>query len=112
MITAEDGGTGGLGLLVDGFGDIFAVMIALFVLFVVLIAVQARRRGNALRDAGLDPRLTAEEQIALGLQRQARSPGPVRGIEERLRELDDLLRREVITAEEHAAARARVRAKS
>ncbi len=77
---------------------------------VVLAVVGAARRRGALRRAGLNPYLTGDEQIAARLAAADRSPGagPRRSLEERLAELDDLLRREVISAEEHARARAQV----
>ena len=81
-----------------GFGTIFVITLAVIITGVALTI----RRRHALRRAGLNPLLTGQEQIA------ARMSVAPRSTEERLAELDDLLRREVITPQEHAAARARI----
>lgn len=90
------------------FGAVFAVFLGVFVvLFVLVVAfmvTSATRGRRVLKQAGLDP-LAAEAQLA------ARAAGsqllaPQRSLEERLRELDDLRSRGVITDAEHATARA------
>jgi hypothetical protein len=94
----------------NGFGDFplyFMIafgFVALIILAVVVVIVRsAIRSRQVLRDSGLDP-LAAHAQIAA---RMARGPlaTAVKGLEQRLTELDDLHRRGVITDAEHAAAR-------
>jgi hypothetical protein len=115
---------GGSGILDAGLDVIFVIFGVGVAVVLLLGLIAAARRRRALLDAGLDPRLTPQEQLAAGLARQQqhggpRSPSalpadgagasrPQRTTEERLRELDDLLRREVISAQEHARARAEV----
>ena len=72
------------------------------VVLVVLVTGIVRSR-KLLQDNGLGP-LTAEAQIVAGL---ARGPltAPVRSLEQRLADLDDLHRRGVITTPEHQEAR-------
>jgi hypothetical protein len=87
------------------FGIVAVLFLVLFVALAVNGAVLARRRNHVLRAAGLDPALTGAEQLAVSRVRDQQA-GTVRGVEERLAEVDDLLRREVISAQEHATARA------
>ena len=117
------------GWFLDAGPEVFILVFAAVVAgFLLLVVIGSARRRKALLDAGLDPRLLPEEQLAARLAKQQqqreqqggpRSPsevasgvagtaGPQRTLEERLRDLDDLLRREVISAEEHARARAEV----
>ena len=86
----------------QGFGDFPPVFLAVFglatafiVVVVVMIVVSLARSRKVLRDSGLDP-LAAPAQVAARL---ARGPlaAPTRSLEQRLAELDDLLRRGVIT---------------
>ncbi len=117
----------GSGMLGFGPGEAMLVFGLIVAIIVLIGVIGTLRRRRALLDAGLDPRLAPQEQLAARLAQQQRqqqrggprppselSPGvggaaaPQRTLEERLRELDDLLRREVITAEEHAKARAEV----
>lgn len=101
----DDGKLWGFDTFVLAVGTLFATF---FVGIVVLAIVSARRRNRALREAGLDPRLTGQEQLAAIRARDADGRGPRRSVEERLGELDELLRREVVTPEEHRAARSRI----
>ncbi len=92
----------GVGILVAVFFALFAVMFVGIVIFMVVAATRSKR---ALEAGGLDP-FAAEAQLA------ARAAGsellaPRRSLEDRLRELDDLRSRGVISDEEHATARAR-----
>lgn len=91
----------GAAVLMVVFGLLFVVI---FVTVVVVMVTSVSRSRRALRDGGLDP-LAAEAQLAA---RAANSQllAPRRPLEERLRELDDLHTRGVISTEEHAAARA------
>ncbi len=92
----------GVVILIAVFFGLFAVM---FVGVVIFIAVSAARSKRALEASGLDP-LAADAQLAA---RAADSQllAPRRPLEERLRELDDLRSRGVISEDEHATARAR-----
>ncbi|MGY2129607.1 hypothetical protein [Blastococcus sp. SYSU DS0617] len=94
----------------QGFGDFPPVFLAFFGLaaaFIVVVAVMVvlslARSRKVLRDSGLDP-LAAPAEVAARL---ARGPlaAPVRSLEQRLAELDDLHRRGVITDAEHDAGR-------
>jgi competence protein ComGC len=84
------------------FGIVTVVVVIGIVAVIVLIAVNAikvRRAGHnpATLDADLAVRVLESELLA-----------PVKSKEERLRELDELRARGVISAEEHSAARAGV----
>jgi hypothetical protein len=94
------------------FGFVEVLIVAVFVLFVIMfvsvvivMTLAAGRSKKALEGAGLDP-LAAEAQPAA---RAASSQllAPTRTIEERLRELDDLHARGLISDDEHATARAK-----
>jgi len=92
---------------------VFMALFALVVLAMVVAAVRTQsKRKQALQQAGLNPYLTGDEQIAAAHRaRSASAPvpaAPARSVEERLAELDDLLRREKITADEHARARLQI----
>ena len=95
-------GVGAVEVLIIAFFVLFAVM---FVSIVIVMVLAAGRSKRALRAGGLDP-LAAEAQLAA---RAANSDllAPRRSLEERLRELDDLRSRGVISDEEHATARAK-----
>ena len=81
----------------------FAVFAVFFVVVLCVIATGIVRSRKVLRQNGLDP-MAAEAQIAARL---ARGPlgTPAQTLEQRLAELDDLHRRGLITAEEHAESR-------
>ncbi len=94
------------------FGGVEVLLVAFFVLFVLMfvgvvffMVTAAARSKRALEAGGLDP-LAAQAQLAA---RAANSDllAPRRPLEERLRELDDLHSRGVISEDEHATARAR-----
>lgn len=94
------------------FGGVEVLLVAFFVLFVLMfvgvvffMVIAATRSKRALEAGGLDP-LAAQAQLAA---RAANSDllAPRRPLEERLRELDDLRSRGVISEDEHATARAR-----
>ena len=94
------------GMVLVGIVVLFVLFVVMFVAVVLVIAVSAGRSRRALKDAGLDP-LAAEAQLAAQAA-HSRLLAPQRSLEERLRELDDLAARGVITAEEKAATRARL----
>jgi Short C-terminal domain len=83
--------------------------IAIFVIVGVCGIGAGIWRFAVLRSGGLNP-LVAREQLEARLaQSQLLTPAaPGKSIEQRLAELDDLHARGVITADEHAAARAKV----
>ncbi|TYP89085.1 SHOCT domain-containing protein [Blastococcus xanthinilyticus] len=85
-------------IAMGAFGVVFLGALA----YIVTTAVRSRR---VLRDAGLDPVAAPAQLVA----RLAQGPlaRPATSLEARLAELDDLHRRGLITAAEHAAARAR-----
>jgi hypothetical protein len=85
---------------------VFVLVVIMFVSVVLVIAVSASRSRRVLKDAGLDP-LAAEAQLAAQAS-QSTLLAPARTLEERLRELDDLHGRGVITDEERATTRARL----
>lgn len=99
----------------EGFGDLFsgipifaqvfiAVVMVLFVLVVLFIVISSVKNWRALKKAGVDP-LAAHGQLAGQLANSELLAGK-QSTEDRLRELDDLRARGVISDEEHRAARA------
>jgi hypothetical protein len=97
--------------MTPGFGEfplMFLILFGVASLFIVVVAVLVVtglvRSRRVLRGSGLDP-LAAQAQIAA---RFAQGPlaTPVKSLEQRLVELDDLHRRGVISTAEHEAARA------
>ena len=84
---------------------LMAVPIVLFLVFVVGLTRHTRRNLQVIRQAGLDDPMTAGGQIAARLAQGRIVEGS--STEDRLRELDDLLARGVITPEEHSEARRR-----
>jgi len=93
---------------VDGFPPLFVIAFAAVVLAVLVVivftVVGAVRSRRVLRDRGLDP-MTAHAQLVAGIAQGPLGTAP-QSLDQRLTELDDLLRRGRITAAEHAAARA------
>lgn len=92
----------------DFFGAGFFVFFGLVVLFIVAVVVvmivTVSRNAAKARELGHDP-LTMQTELAA----RAMDSGllaPQKSLEARLAELDDLRARGVITAEEHAKARA------
>jgi hypothetical protein len=81
----------------------FAVFAVFFVVVLVVIATGIVRSRKVLRESGLDP-LAAQAQLAVRLA-QGPLGTPAQSLEQRLAELDDLQRRGLITAEEHAEGR-------
>jgi hypothetical protein len=73
-------------MVVVGIVAVFVLVVIMFVSVVLVIAVSASRSRRVLKDAGVDPST----------------------LEERLRELDDLHTRGVISDEERATTRARL----
>ena len=103
---------------VPGPGNVFGVVVPLFVLVLigvaVFAAVSAARNHAAARRGGLDP-MTAETDLQVALKRRLESdvrsqpvPPVSKTLEERLAELDDLAARGVISDAERVDARARL----
>jgi hypothetical protein len=95
-------GIGAMELLIIAF---FVVFVFLFIGVVFVITMSVARSRKALEGAGLDP-LAADAQLAARAA-DSRLLAPARTIEDRLRELDDLHSRGVISDDEHATARAK-----
>ena len=81
----------------------FAVFAVFFVVVLAFIATGIVRSRRVLRESGLDP-MAAQAQVAARL---AHGPlgTPAQTLEQRLAELDDLHRRGLISAQEHAEGR-------
>lgn len=102
----ENSGTSLVNMTAEGFDAGFlavAAIIALGFLSVIFLIV---RNAKAARRAGMDP-VTMQTDLAARAMNSQLLAAP-RSTEERLAELDGLLSRGVISAEEHAAARARI----
>ena len=84
---------------------LMAVPIVLFLVFLVGLTRHARRNLKVMREAGVDDPKTAGGQIAARVAQGRLLEGA--STEDRIRELDDLLARGVISADEHANARRR-----
>ena len=98
----------GFGSLFDGvpvFAQVFiAGVMVLFVLIVVFVVISSVKNWRALKKAGVDP-LAVQGQLA-GQLANSQLLAEEQSVEERLRELDDLHARGVISDEEHRTARA------
>ncbi|GAA5028654.1 SHOCT domain-containing protein [Microbacterium fluvii] len=95
-----------------GMGVFMAIFIVIFIGVVVFGIVVAVRKYTVLKNAGIDP-LAADAAIAAKLVNsealRPQAPAPAeRTVEERLAELDDLVARGVISADERRDARARI----
>jgi hypothetical protein len=85
------------------FGVVFAIAFVAMVGFIVFVAV---RNYKASRNAGMDPFTLQTELAVRAANSQMLAPRLSR--EERLAELEDLLARRMITAEEHQQARMKI----
>ncbi|MGL3806585.1 SHOCT domain-containing protein [Paeniglutamicibacter sp. R2-26] len=101
--TDGNGLPGGLGFVFDSFGVIFGIVTLLILAAGVFMAFLYVRNYKASKNAGLDP-FTLQTELAV---RAANSEmlAPKKTIEEKLRELDDLLARGLITRDEYTQAR-------
>lgn len=99
-------GPGDMATGMEGIGGLF---LFLFVIAAIVSIIVGIRKFRILRRAGTDPFTVDAAVAAKVLQSDLLAGGrPVRSIEERLRELDGLRARGVITEEEHRDARAAV----
>ncbi|QNE46888.1 hypothetical protein F1C58_08210 [Glaciihabitans sp. INWT7] len=88
------------------FGVIFGIVATVVIVgFVVTIALTIRNAAR-VRNSGHDP-LSLQADLAVKLL-DSEALTPAKSLESRLLELDALLSKGAITAEEHAAARARL----
>jgi len=87
-------------------GVFFAVFAVLFVTALGFIIFSAVRRYRAAKDAGLDP-FAGDIQL-MGAAKDSAMLAPGRSVAERLAEVDALRAAGTISADEHAAARARI----
>lgn len=104
------GGFGPDGRMTTPLDGLAGLFVFLFVLAAIASIVVGVRKFRILRDAGTDPFTVDAAVAAKVLKSEALSSvAPVaRSIEDRLRELDDLRARDVITIDEHREARAAV----
>jgi uncharacterized transporter YbjL len=101
----QSGGFGDLFSEIPVFAQVFiAGVMVLFVLIVVFVVISSVKNWRALKKAGVDP-LAAQGQLAGQLANSELLAGK-QSTEDRLREIDDLHARGVISDEEHQAARA------
>jgi len=95
--------------VVQGFAGLVTVLVIGGIVFSIVVGV---RKYRILRDAGADPFTVDAAVAAKVLKSDMLAPGTPqpaeRSVEERLRELDDLRGRGVITDDEHREARAAV----
>jgi hypothetical protein len=98
----------GMGAPSTGFEGFFALFVVLFVGAAIFSIVVGIRKYRILHEAGTDP-FTADAAVAAKVLKSDMLNNPAqRSVEERLTELDGLLARGVISAEEHREARAAV----
>lgn len=94
-----------------GFVGFFGLVLLLVVAGVIFSVVVGVRKYRILKDAGADP-FTVDAAVAAKVLRSdvlrpsSTDVPATRSLEERLRELDDLFARGVITEDEHREARA------
>jgi len=80
-----------------------------FVAVVIVMIVSVTKNVRVARRGGMDPWTTQSELAVRAANSQLLAPAAAtQTIEQRLAEVDDLARRGVISADEHAAARARI----
>jgi hypothetical protein len=101
-VPADEVVVGGLGIM----AFFFAVFAVFFVVVVGLIVFGATRRYKAAKEAGLDP-FAGDVQL-MGQAKNSAMLAPERNVADRLAEVDALRSAGTISAEEHAAARARI----
>lgn len=96
-----------------GVEGLFGLVLVLFIGGAIFSAIVGFRKYRILKDAGADP-FTVDAAVAAKVLRSdvlrpsgSQEPeAPARSLEERLKELDDLLARGIITPDEHREARA------
>ncbi|AWB87746.1 SHOCT domain-containing protein [Mycetocola zhujimingii] len=90
----------------DFFPIIFGIVAAIIVIAVILIVVMSVKNARKVKDAGHDP-LTLHADLANRVL-DSDVMRPAQSTEQRLAKLDELHARNVISADEHASARAEI----
>jgi len=96
----------GAGPAIGVMGVMVGLFLLLFVSVVVFIIFTWVRRYRAAKNAGLDP-FAGDIQL-MGAAKDSAMLAPERSVAERLAEVDALRAAGTISADEHAAARARI----
>ncbi|HTN58967.1 MAG TPA: SHOCT domain-containing protein [Protaetiibacter sp.] len=89
-----------------GFATFFGIVVLFIIAVAVVMVVMISRNAAKARELGHDPLTMQTELAARAMDSELLAPRP--SLEARLAELDDLHARGVITADEHAKARAEV----
>lgn len=97
---------GAMNILGAGFVIFFALAVLFIIAVAVVMVVMISRNAAKARELGHDPLTMQTELAARAMDSELLAPRP--GLEARLAELDELHARGVITADEHAKARAEV----
>ncbi len=95
---------GAMNILGAGFVIFFALAVLFIIAVAVVMVVMISRNAAKARELGHDPLTMQTELAARAMDSELLAPRP--SLEARLAELDDLHARGVITADEHAKARA------
>jgi hypothetical protein len=101
---------GAMDLMGVGFAIFFGIVVLFIIAVAVVMVVMISRNAAKARELGHDPLTMQTELAARAMDSELLAPRP--SLEARLAELDDLHARGVITADEHAKARAEVLAGS
>jgi uncharacterized membrane protein len=97
---------GAMNILGGGFVIFFGLAVLFIIAVAVVMVVMISRNAAKARELGHDPLTMQTELAARAMDSELLAPRP--SLEARLAELDDLHARGVITADEHAKARAEV----
>lgn len=97
---------GAMDLMGVGFAIFFGIVVLFIIAVAVVMVVMIIRNAAKARELGHDPLTMQTELAARAMDSELLAPRP--SLEARLAELDDLHARGVITADEHAKARAEV----
>ncbi|SRR5690606_25134112 len=97
---------GAMDLMGVGFATFFGIVVLFIIAVAVVMVVMISRNAAKARELGHDPLTMQTELAARAMDSELLAPRP--SLEARLAELDDLHARGVITADEHAKARAEV----
>lgn len=97
---------GAMDLMGVGFAIFFGIVVLFIIAVAVVMVVMISRNAAKARELGHDPLTMQTELAARAMDSELLAPRP--SLEARLAELDDLHARGVITADEHAKARAEV----
>jgi uncharacterized membrane protein len=87
-----------------GFATFFGIVVLFIIAVAVVMVVMISRNAAKARELGHDPLTMQTELAARAMDSELLAPRP--SLEARLAELDELHARGVITADEHAKARA------